>query len=175
VYPQPPQKKHTTRTVLITLAAVFVVLFGGITSCTVLVLGGGGDDSGHKQVSSSEGNPGHAGKKPAAKQTHDPTKFGWWYDAKKDVAVTGIANSASGRHVTYKVTNQSDKTLDYDITFGLYDSSGTRVGETYGMPMNVAPGESVNVTDPTEGYIDGAPGAVKAKVLSVDAEESSTG
>jgi hypothetical protein len=179
VYQEPPKKKHTVRTVVITLTAVFVVVVGGISGCAALVLGGssGSDDPGHSQVAPDDGGSapkdGHAAKKkPAAKATHDPRKFGWWYDAKKDVAVNGIANSDSGRHVTYTVTNQSNKTLDYDITFGLYDSNGTRVGETYGMPMNVAPGEHLVVTDPTEGYIDSAPGAATAKVLSVDAEQS---
>jgi hypothetical protein len=176
VYPQPPKKSHALRNVLIAVGTFLVLVVGGVVGCTALVATSTPDDSGHSQVQPDNGGApqakGKVAKKPAAKPTHDPHKFGWWYDAKKDVAVNGIANADSGRHVTYTVTNQSDKTLDYDITFGLYDASGTRVGEAYGMPMSVGPGEHLVVTDPTEGYVDDAPGATTAKVLTVDAEQS---
>jgi len=156
--------------VLITLAAVFVVLFGGITSCTVLVLGGGGDDSGHKQVSSSEGNPGHAGKKPVAKKSHDPTKYGYWYDAKKDVSVDGIAGSSfDSRYVAFSVTNQSDTRLDYDVTFAYYNAQGERIGEDWAYIDSVKPGEKVRSTE-YDTMVD--PGAKSVKVMSADATPS---
>jgi hypothetical protein len=174
---QPPKKKHTARTVLITLSAVFVVLVGAIAGCSALFISGASNDSGHTQINSSDdgGTRGRAARKaqkPATKQTHDPTKYGWWYDSKKDVAVDGIATDDVGHHVTYTVHNQSNKMLDYDITFALYDANGTRVGEAYGMPTNVAPGETVKVTDDTEGYFDQS-NVVKATLLTVDSEQSS--
>ncbi|BCJ37170.1 hypothetical protein Athai_46730 [Actinocatenispora thailandica] len=171
--PQPPPKKHTARTVIITLSAVFVVLVGGIASCTALVVGGSGDDSGHTQVSGNGGTRADgSGKaqKPAAKKSHDPTKYGYWYDAKKDVAVDGVATGSFDQYVAFSVKNQSDTTLDYDVTFGEYNAQGERIGETYAVTESVQPGETVRGSD-TDTMVD--PGTKAVKVVAADAEPSS--
>lgn len=174
---QPPRKKHTARTVLITLSAVFVVLVGGITGCTVLVMGGGnGNDTGHTQVQASDdgGTRGRAAEKAkkgqAAKPTHDSTKYGYWYDAKKDVAVDGLAaGSFDDQYVAFSITNQSDTKLDYTVTFGYYNAQGERIGEDYAYVDSVNPGEKVRATE-YDTMVE--PGTKTAKVLSADATAS---
>jgi hypothetical protein len=177
--PKPPRKSHTLRTVLLSVLVGVVAVLGVFAGCsTFFAATGGPDETGHTQVSSTDdgGTRAHpqkpAAKKPAAKPTHDPTKFGWWYDAKKDVAVSGIATDSEidTRYVVFNVTNQSDKTLDYDVNFAYYNANGVRVGEDTAYVTSVAPGEKVaGGSDDT--YVD-PPSVTSVKVLSVDAEQS---
>lgn len=171
IYPQPPKKDHTLRTVLIAVGAALFVLVAGIAGCTALVATGTPDDTGHTQVAPTDngGTRTHP-KKEAAKPTHDPAKFGWWYDAKKDVTLSGIANSDfDSRYVAYTVKNQSDKTLDYDITFAEYNAQGVRVDTTEAYTDTVAPGETAQGT---EYDTDVDPGVTTVKVLTANASQS---
>jgi hypothetical protein len=148
---------------------------------TFFAFTGTGDDPSHTQVSSTDdgGSRGRAAAKgkyhppsAKAKPTHDPAKFGWWYDAKKDVTVSGIANDSEidTRYVVFSVTNQSDKTLDYDVNFAYYNAQGVRVGEDTAYVTSVAPGEKVaGGSDDT--YVD-PPSTTSVKVLSANATES---
>jgi hypothetical protein len=178
--PSAPRKSHTLRTVLLSvLVGVFAVV-GVFAGCsTFFAATTGSDDPGHTQVAATDdgGTRAHPQKpatkrKPAAKPTHDPTKFGWWYDAKKDVAVSGIATDSEidTRYVVFNVTNQSDKTLDYDVNFAYYNADGVRVGEDTAYVTSVAPGEKVaGGSDDT--FVDPA-SVTSVKVLSANATES---
>jgi hypothetical protein len=104
---------------------------------------------------------------PAKKKpTHDPHKYGWWYDANKDVTLQGIATDSDlgSKYVVYRITNHSDTMLDYDITFGEYDAQGVRIGEEYGMNDSVAPGETVQSSSDDTMLDDGT---VTVKVIHV--------
>jgi len=107
-------------------------------------------------------------KKQAAKPkpTHDPHKYGWWYNANGDVTLQGIATDSElgSKYVVYRITNHSDTMLDYDITFGEYDAQGVRIGEEYGMNDSVAPGETVQPSSDDTMLDDGT---VTVKVIHV--------
>lgn len=172
VYPQPPKKDHTLRTVLIAVGAALFVLVAGIAGCTALVATGTPDDTGHTQVAPTDngGAPTHPKKEAAKKPTHDPAKYGWWYDAKKDVTVSGIASADEySRYVVFSVTNQSDKTLDYDINLAYYNDEGVRIDTDTAYVDTVAPGEKVNGTE-YDTFVD--PGAKTVKILTVGAAQS---
>jgi hypothetical protein len=174
----PKPKSHVLRTVLLSvLVGVFAVI-GVFAGCsTFFAATGGPDETGHTQVSSTDDGgtrahpKGEAAKKPAAKPTHDPTKYGWWYDAKKDVTVSGIASADEySRYVVFSITNQSDKTLDYDVNFAYYNAQGVRVGEDTAYVDSVAPGEKVNGGG-DDTYVD-PPSVTSVKVLSANAVQS---
>jgi hypothetical protein len=174
---QQPRKSHVLRTVLLSVLVGAVAVIGVFAGCATF-FAATPDDNGHVQVSATDdgGTRAHpqkeAAKKPAVKPTHDPAKFGWWYDAKKDVTVSGIANDSEidTRYVVFSVTNQSDKTLDYDVNFAYYNAQGVRVGEDTAYVTSVAPGEKVaGGSDDT--YVD-PPSTTSVKVLSANATES---
>jgi hypothetical protein len=126
VYAEPPKKKHTARTVLITLSAVFVVLIGGIASCTALVMSGGSDSGGSNDngapppLSSGKDHQ----KKPAAKQE----KEGAAKPANKPTVTFRVRGTASGVDITYgsdSDNRQGPNSLPWQSTMARDDSGDT--------------------------------------------------